>query len=108
MIDTEVNLNNLKVTLIRRLNRSQVVLTDLFRDEGIIESMTYSRNVRQPYSSLNVTIRDEGDIPNIFTNGDICEVEGNIYSLKRGVGYRTLNRFFKTCLLYTSPSPRDS
>src|SRR5678815_73859 len=48
------------------------------------------------------------DVPDVFTQAFVIEKDSKRFPKTGGWGYALFNYDAKTCLLYTSPSPRDS
>ena len=86
----------------KKAAKKAATATTTRRVKAIADPMTKSQIIAQISDSTGLTKKDVNSVFDELT--DI--MEGHLK--KRGAGQFTLPGLFKACLLYTSPSPRDS
>ena len=69
-----------------------------------LEWVSYSRNIQHAYDNF-LTKPSKGEDRSQLTNNDVLNI---VLMKKSGETLKSISKKFNICLLYTSPSPRDS
>jgi len=108
LINVINNLNNIRLTLIKRQDLVRIILVDSSTKEGMVESITYSQNSSEPYSTLKIDIRYNYGMYDLFSPGDLILLEANVFDIENDEErFELVNKFYLGRIVGTdNPSGR--